>query len=161
MSYNKQAQAKYKRANKEKLRQGQRDHYERNPEQYALKRKAYRKERKAIDAAYWQANKNTPEFKYAKTKSSATAREIPFRLTLEEFLTLWQKDCTYCGDPIATIGLDRIDSNSDYSIANVVPCCLTCNRAKSELTREEFINHCRKVLKNVDRVGIEPTHPYR
>lgn len=147
MSYNKQAQARYKKANREKLRQSRRKHYSLNKEQYALTREAYSQKRAELDAVRWQLTKDKPSTRYAKSKGAAKSRDISFLLTLEEFLTFWQKDCSYCGDSIVTIGLDRIDSDGPYSLANVVPCCLTCNKAKSELTQEQFLNHCHKVIK--------------
>lgn len=35
-------------------------------------------------------------------------------------------------------GLDRIDSSKPHTEDNIVPCCVTCNIAKSDLTINEF-----------------------
>jgi hypothetical protein len=87
--------------------------------------------------------------------------------SFETFMILSQKPCYYCGIlPSNTFnkyltkrgtltntkvkevwaeqayftynGLDRIDPSKDHSEDNVVPCCFRCNRAKDDMTAEEF-----------------------
>lgn len=41
--------------------------------------------------------------------------------------------------------LDRVDSKKDYTCNNVVPCCRTCNYAKSNLSLEEFRERAIKI----------------
>lgn len=36
-------------------------------------------------------------------------------------------------------GLDREDNTLGYLYSNLVPCCKVCNRAKSTMTRAEFL----------------------
>lgn len=79
-------------------------------------------------------------------KQGARVRNIEWRLSLEEFKMFWQKPCYYCGDEIKTIGIDRIDSGQGYTLGNLVSCCKTCNYAKGKMTKEEYANHCRKVV---------------
>jgi len=88
------------------------------------------------------------QVKFAQYKSGAKKRNIGFSLSKEEFLTFWQKSCFYCGDKVATIGLDRIDSSKGYSLDNVVSCCAICNTMKLALPREIFIAHCYKIINN-------------
>ena len=90
-----------------------------------------------------------PESKYSSYKALAKIRSIEFGLTFDEFSTFWQQPCSYCGDDIETIGLDRVDSNGGYFIDNVVSCCITCNKMKMALSAEEFINHIKKILENI------------
>ena len=91
-------------------------------------------------------------------KKHAKERNLIFDLDYDYFKSLTQQDCTYCGIkpvqiyqlkdpktgeirsgiPIKYNGIDRIDSNIGYHIDNVVPCCKTCNRAKSNLGLDEF-----------------------
>lgn len=84
-------------------------------------------------------------------------------LAFENFMTLSQHNCHYCGiEPSATYnkfihrggaknsqyamdnghftynGLDRIDSSLPHNLANVVPCCIMCNTAKSNYSQEEI-----------------------
>lgn len=81
--------------------------------------------------------------------------------SFEEFYELSQMLCYYCKVPPSNLsndgkrdkrsslikieggdfyynGLDRLDSNRDHSIDNVVPCCKLCNRAKMDMPPEEF-----------------------
>ena len=83
-------------------------------------------------------------------KQTAKKRLIEFALTKEEFKLFWQKPCQYCGDPIKTIGLDRVDNTQGYKLGNIAPCCSTCNKAKSMLTVKDFIGHCLKIV-NLNR----------
>lgn len=70
-------------------------------------------------------------------------------------------DCTYCGAksnwPSGRNGIDRVDSKLDYEPNNCVTCCKLCNRAKSDLTVEEFKIWIRKlhlnIFKKEDRHG--------
>lgn len=91
----------------------------------------------------------TPEKSFKIKKNSALHRKINFDLTFEDFMTLWQKPCSYCGVSITSIGIDRLDSLKDYTISNCVPCCLRCNTAKMDLTKEEFIDWIKRVYENL------------
>lgn len=76
-------------------------------------------------------------------------------LTVEDLkLLIVNKKCFYCGgmnkrcirENVYNInGIDRIDSNGDYSIDNVVPCCKNCNYAKNSLTQKDFLQHINKI----------------
>ena len=77
--------------------------------------------------------------------SGATRRGLPYELTKEQFMSFWQKPCSYCGDQIETIGLDRIDNSMGYTIENVTPCCKSCNALKSNMNAADFVNRCGKV----------------
>jgi len=84
--------------------------------------------------------------------------KLDYNIIFEQFIELINKPCFYCGlehsnrckDPymnkqvdfedhtVFYNGLDRIDSSKGYLIDNVVPCCKFCNRAKSDMTVDEF-----------------------
>lgn len=68
-------------------------------------------------------------------------------LTREEFMSFWQKPCTYCGNTTPTVNLDRLDNDVGYTIDNVAPCCIPCNRAKNTMSKEEYIEHCKNVVR--------------
>ncbi len=72
-------------------------------------------------------------------------------LTRAQAAELFAKPCHYCGysgkrkvrfDGILRVtycnGIDRVDSSIGYTPHNTVPCCRTCNIAKSDLTVEQF-----------------------
>lgn len=82
-------------------------------------------------------------------------------LTFEQFKELTSKNCTYCnavpGNKISVYkkaqfifiynGLDRIDNNKKHDLDNVVPCCKTCNRIKSNKTLQQFFGWINNVYK--------------
>ena len=80
-----------------------------------------------------------------------------WNITEEQFKELTQKDCYYCGAKPNNMaknlyyngnykynGLDRVNSNKDYTIDNVVPCCKTCNIAKHQMTLQEYKEWVKK-----------------
>ena len=110
---------------------------------------------KMISAASYAANPERakaksllPATRYASYRYDAKKRSIPFFLTREEFLTFWQTNCHYCGDQLATIGIDRIDNGIGYTIDNCVSCCWECNRIKSSREIELLNMHMLKMLKH-------------
>jgi len=91
----------------------------------------------------------TPSRKFTVYKSSCGKyKGIDFDLTFEEFMTFWQKSCSYCGDGISTIGIDRKNSKDGYNIKNCTSCCWKCNKMKNKDNSELFIEHCKKVAFN-------------
>ena len=85
-------------------------------------------------------NDKKPKAKYRAYRSNAkhSKKLLKFCLSLDEFMTFWQKPCFYCDSPIETIGLDRIDNSQDYYLKNVVSCCWACNQLKSNLTIKDM-----------------------
>ena len=55
------------------------------------------------------------------------------------------KKCTYCGEVLQKIGIDRADNELGYTIENSVPCCTICNLMKRTLPKEVFIAQCEKI----------------
>lgn len=66
-------------------------------------------------------------------------------LSNEQTIFLIQQNCYYCGEGPSNNyrllessyrgefkynGIDRLDSNKEYTIENCVPCCIICNRMK-------------------------------
>jgi hypothetical protein len=97
---------------------------------------------------------------YHSYRLTAKARGFEFLITKEEFRKLTTQKCTYCGIPPHTqigakelngvytyTGVDRSDSQQGYNIGNCVPCCTTCNRAKSDLPLIEFEEWLRQLVK--------------
>jgi hypothetical protein len=44
-------------------------------------------------------------------------------------------------------GLDRVDNNRKHDKDNVVPCCINCNRAKSNLSQKDFFELIYRIYK--------------
>jgi len=90
-------------------------------------------------------------------KANAKARKITWKLTEEEFDTLTQSPCHYCGEPPALRlsekgsnggyicnGIDRKNNKQGYLSENVVPCCKTCNWLKNTMPYEDFLSFILK-----------------
>ena len=91
---------------------------------------------------------NSPEkYSFSYYKRNAKNRKIPFEITFDEFMLYWQQPCSYCGEKIITIGLDRIDNSTGYCAGNIIPCCHICNVMKNNHTINEFINRCKNIVK--------------
>ena len=98
---------------------------------------------------------------YRGYQRGAVKRGLFFDLSLEDFLELTRKACYYCGSPPSNTfqltyakglhkglpragaafvynGLDRVDPVVGYNKSNCVPCCITCNIAKSDMPLEQF-----------------------
>ena len=88
-----------------------------------------------------------PRFKFRGYRQSARIRHLTFTLTYDEFMSFWQKPCSYCGASIKTIGLDRRDNDRGYEIDNVTPCCSGCNWMKGEDPVEVFKARCARVAR--------------
>jgi len=83
---------------------------------------------------------------------NAKSRSLSFELSFDEFFTLSQKNCHYCGVEPSNFskckshykkeftynGIDRVDNSLGYVLENCVPCCKICNSAKSNLTEGQF-----------------------
>ena len=96
---------------------------------------------------------------YRMYKSNAKRREIEFHLSDREFLEIITSPCFYTGrmpyriyqdprrenDSFVYNGIDRIDSTKGYTKENCVPCCFEVNRAKSDLTHEEFLKFVEEI----------------
>jgi len=125
---------RYRECHKERIHQ-------REKEVYGPRRKSARK-------VYNQS----PRGKYKNYKAEAKHRELDFSLTIEDFNKFWQLLCRYCGSPIETIGLDRVDNTRGYELNNIVPCCIICNTMKLTLTVESFLLYCSKIVSLHQRV---------
>jgi len=109
-------------------------------------------------------------------KQSAKRRGLIFELTDTECCIFFKNNCEYCGaspsskknvyllknglpstlprpkfDPnIATFifsGIDRIDSSCGYTANQCVSCCKICNRAKSDLPMDKWMEYIERIAK--------------
>lgn len=143
----KEYNAKYRRENKEKVKQIQADYY------------AKHRDRRIKSAIEW--TKNNPEKfletrnkyrvsnegRFTSIKSAAKVRNIQFDLTREQVFEIINKPCFYCNETDRK-GIDRIDSDVGYVIGNCVSCCCTCNLMKQSHSQQDFINQCKKIAQH-------------
>ena len=86
----------------------------------------------------------TIEGKFSQYKNGAKRRELSFNLLLDKFSVLFYGACAYCNLAPAR-GVDRVDSQKGYEQVNCVSCCELCNWMKRSLSRDEFINHVKRI----------------
>jgi hypothetical protein len=86
----------------------------------------------------------------------AQSRNIAFELTKEVFNSLVNMSCYYCGtyNESEVIGIDRLDSDKNYTVDNCVPCCKICNFMKGALTKYTFISQAHKIAEHTALEGI-------
>jgi len=84
---------------------------------------------------------------YNEYLRSAMKKNLQFNLDADQFEVLVNSHCHYCDeyDETRVVGIDRVNSERGYIIDNVVPCCFNCNRMKSDLARDDFLNHICKI----------------
>ena len=77
-------------------------------------------------------------------------------LSDEEARNLFVGPCHYCGmessrilEGAAINGIDKLDPDGDYEPENVVSCCKTCNKMKSDLTPLMFYNHIAAICRHL------------
>lgn len=96
---------------------------------------------------------------YARYKKSAQRRGLVFDIEETLFRQIISLDCHYCGSRpslgfrvrqingvVPYNGLDRYDNNKGYLENNVVPCCVICNRIKTNMDVNEMYEHISKML---------------
>lgn len=95
-------------------------------------------------------------------KTNAKKRGLCFELTKQVFDKMIESPCHFCGKTETNFthaykrgygeeryfhnGVDRLDNEKGYTIANSVPCCKYCNHMKWNLSFKEWIEHMESVL---------------
>jgi len=96
---------------------------------------------------YLAEKKANMEKYYTGYINSAKNRNLSFELTQDQFNELVLTACFYCSsyNELEVTGIDRIDSNKNYTPENCVACCKTCNYMKGTLSRKAFILQAHKI----------------
>lgn len=88
--------------------------------------------------------------------ANAKKRKLEWALSLEQFSTIIEQDCHYCGSPPSVHahnhkwnGIDRVDNNKGYVVDNAVSCCSMCNKMKSCLGMSAFLDQCRQIAEHI------------
>lgn len=96
-------------------------------------------------------------------KRNSMRKNLSFELTLDQFKILINNKCHYCGIEPSKIytrkdnafetfilynGIDRKDNFNGYSEDNSLTCCEICNRAKSNMSYDEFIKYINRLKRN-------------
>jgi hypothetical protein len=94
---------------------------------------------------------------HAQYHKSAISRNIAWDLNEEQFRALTKRgvSCTYCGDSLNCMGIDRIDNQVGYTSLNTVSACKTCNYFKWNLDVDAFIDQCNRGVQWLEEHPIE------
>lgn len=94
-------------------------------------------------------------------RSHARIRGYVWELSDEEFDKLTAMNCFYCNQPPATCrnpratygggefiynGIDRVNNDLGYILENVVTCCEICNRAKKDMSLDDFMGWIARLV---------------
>lgn len=93
-------------------------------------------------------------------KRSAKQKNIVFSLNDEQLMHLLSGNCHYCGQEPSNVqkyrngnfiynGIDRINNNDGYTEENSVSCCNMCNRAKRNISYDNFIAWIKKAYRHL------------
>jgi hypothetical protein len=99
----------------------------------------------------------------------AVHRNKSFNLTMEFFTNLIIEPCYYCGNRgkinkcngyvFFCNGVDRKNNDLGYEDGNCVSCCETCNRAKLDMSEQEFYAWVFRVYHHIHRNDNITTNP--
>jgi hypothetical protein len=119
-----------------------------------------KKKLKAVKRTKFDKGESSLNVVFYRYKYQAKRRGIEFNLTRDQFKVLTKEVCHYCGvlpeksfkghrsnGEYVYNGIDRINSDKDYTLDNVVPCCETCNKAKLHLSYDIFLNWVRRIAR--------------
>lgn len=95
-------------------------------------------------------------------RNDAEKRNLKWDLTKEEAHNYFIDRCFYCDTPPFRIkrdgnapfifnGIDRVNNTIGYNKNNCVTACFTCNRAKGEMSLQEFKSWINKIFKNQEQ----------
>lgn len=95
---------------------------------------------------------------FSSYKIKAKERGLDWNLDINEFQSITKQNCHYCGvEPKQEYGagrpngsytyngIDRVDNDLGYIKGNCVPCCIICNIAKHNMTKDQFLDWIRQV----------------
>lgn len=100
---------------------------------------------------------------YSQYKHKSKKRGYTFSLTVDEFRYIIEQPCYLCNSMATNTfvlpdrgeyhynGVDRIDNNQGYSVANCAACCGTCNKMKLDLSIAEFLQKIELIHQNTNR----------
>jgi len=101
---------------------------------------------------------------YTQYKDNAKKRNLPFELSFEQFISMTQEKCYYCGIEPSNFqknkfnngsftynGIDRLDNTKGYTIENCVPCHKICNYMKRNLSCEDFSRQILRISENLEK----------
>jgi hypothetical protein len=98
----------------------------------------------------YQKNLLNPEAYWKRFQTSLKMRNRTTELSYEEFKEIIKLPCYLCGESEdhKFNGIDRINTEEDYTKTNCRPCCSMCNFMKSTYDLESFLWQCAKITQH-------------
>jgi hypothetical protein len=88
---------------------------------------------------------------YASYRSRAEKKELEFAITHDDYKSIILQDCYLCGKESTDTninGVDRVDNNVGYTIANCKACCKECNHMKNQYPLDELMKKIERIQNN-------------
>jgi len=101
--------------------------------------------RERLKTYYW-----TLTSQYHEYKKRAKKKNIDFLLSKKDCEKYYNTNCYYCDGKIKGLGIDRIDNKIGYVKDNILPCCSKCNFMKHIMSKDEFIQHIKQIIKHLN-----------
>jgi 5-methylcytosine-specific restriction endonuclease McrA len=101
------------------------------------------------DTASGRAPYERQFFRHAKVPKTKNVKN----LTQDQQISLRSGRCYLCARSPA-LGIDRVDSTGDYTVANSRSCCSSCNYLKKDMKLEDFLEHVAHVARFTSDVPL-------
>jgi hypothetical protein len=88
---------------------------------------------------------------YASYRSRAEKKELEFAITHDDYKSIILQDCYLCGKESTDTninGVDRVDNNVGYTIANCKACCKECNHMKNSYPLDVLMEKIKRIHEN-------------
>lgn len=114
-------------------REANRAYYEHNAGQERSRALAYHADNRDARLAKMHAYHRSMRGLFCRGQLHAKRHGHVWTITEQQFAALRARSCHYCDGPLPETGhgLDRIDCTGGYEPDNVLPCCQSCNRKRS------------------------------
>ena len=102
-------------------------------------------------------------FRFLGARDRAIKNNIPFNLTYDYIVKLWNDQHGICalsgltmtytlqeGRIPTNVSIDKIDRTKGYIQGNIQLVCMACNQIKSDLTDLEMYNFCKKIVEQYE-----------
>ena len=101
---------------------------------------------------------NLEKLRYKHYIADAIKRSHSVEISQEEFISLFNQPCLYCGAHEVLNGVDRLDNANGYIPGNVAPCCAICNVMKRKMFKEQFLSWIRRIAFHQGYLNTRRTH---
>ena len=153
---------KYEEANKEVMTEKRKLYYQENKQIISSKKRVYALKNKGKFAQYYLewARENVTKCKIKRHKREALIKNLESNLTKEQWANAkiaFNNSCAYCGEE-STLQQERfiaLDKGGEYSAANIIPACQSCNCSKGNRDFFEWYPRFRHYSKEREKYILD------